>query len=65
VTEIEEQEERVEHLRQAVIDHARWWRDHPGAPGQKLVDALYDLDEAERKLGAMRHREERRARRAS
>lgn len=37
----------IEQLRQNVIDRARWWRDHPGAPGSKLIDALRVLDLAE------------------
>ena len=32
----------------AVIEHARWWRDHPGAPGRKLIDALNRLDALDR-----------------
>jgi hypothetical protein len=35
----------VDELRQDVIDKARWWRDHDGAPGKKLIAALYRLDE--------------------
>lgn len=35
------------HLYRDVVEKARWWRDHPGAPGKKLIAALYELDAAE------------------
>ena len=34
-------------LKDDVLEHARWWRDHPGAPGRKLIRALAVLDDAE------------------
>lgn len=47
MNESDDDEATVSALRQKVVYWARWWRDHNGSPGRKLIKALDALDDAE------------------